>query len=164
VWVTATFPYIVLTILLIRGLSLPGAYQGISYYLSPKLSLLKETRVRNRALRYDKERRENKLSADDCIFFTAQSVSPVHPWTDRTHGERIFFIFHLHAFQSWAGDKDKKLEPAKNDFRPFFQNSLFYYYFFFTKQKLFWVKFLIFWLFWVLLLPMISVSFACKAC
>ncbi|XP_059477468.1 sodium-dependent noradrenaline transporter-like isoform X2 [Neocloeon triangulifer] len=45
VWITATFPYIVLSILLIRGLSLPGAYTGISYYLSPKLSLLKETRV-----------------------------------------------------------------------------------------------------------------------
>ncbi|KAJ8981917.1 hypothetical protein NQ317_008822 [Molorchus minor] len=43
VWVTATMPYVVLTILLIRGLMLPGALSGISYYLQPELSKLKET-------------------------------------------------------------------------------------------------------------------------
>ncbi|CAG9813539.1 unnamed protein product [Phaedon cochleariae] len=45
VWVTATMPYVVLTILLIRGLMLPGAISGISYYLQPELSKLKETQV-----------------------------------------------------------------------------------------------------------------------
>ncbi|XP_044263787.1 sodium-dependent noradrenaline transporter-like isoform X1 [Tribolium madens] len=45
VWVTATMPYVVLTILLIRGLMLPGAAMGISYYLKPELSKLKETQV-----------------------------------------------------------------------------------------------------------------------
>ncbi|CAH0550554.1 unnamed protein product [Brassicogethes aeneus] len=45
VWVTATMPYVVLTILLIRGLMLPGAISGISYYLHPELSKLKETQV-----------------------------------------------------------------------------------------------------------------------
>ncbi|KAK5648640.1 hypothetical protein RI129_003532 [Pyrocoelia pectoralis] len=45
VWVTATMPYVVLTILLIRGLMLPGSGKGISYYLQPKLSKLKETQV-----------------------------------------------------------------------------------------------------------------------
>ncbi|XP_049816938.1 sodium-dependent noradrenaline transporter-like [Aethina tumida] len=45
VWVTATMPYIVLTILLIRGLMLPGAISGISYYLHPELSKLRETQV-----------------------------------------------------------------------------------------------------------------------
>lgn len=33
VWVTATFPYLVLFILLIRGATLPGAWKGIVYYL-----------------------------------------------------------------------------------------------------------------------------------
>jgi len=123
VWVTATFPYIVLTILLIRGLSLPGAYQGISYYLSPKLSLLKETRVRNRAPRYDKERRENKLSADDCIFFTAQSVSSVHPWTDRTHGERNF-LFSLACFSKhWSSKQGRKAKASQILFQHLFQKS-----------------------------------------
>lgn len=45
VWVTATMPYVVLTILLIRGLMLPGAMKGIMYYLQPELSKLKETQV-----------------------------------------------------------------------------------------------------------------------
>ncbi|CAH1979962.1 unnamed protein product [Acanthoscelides obtectus] len=45
VWVTATMPYVVLTILLIRGLMLPGAISGISYYLQPELSKLRETQV-----------------------------------------------------------------------------------------------------------------------
>lgn len=44
-WVTATMPYVVLTILLIRGLMLPGAISGISYYLKPELSKLRETQV-----------------------------------------------------------------------------------------------------------------------
>lgn len=45
VWVTATMPYVVLSILLIRGLMLPGAMKGINYYLEPELSKLKETQV-----------------------------------------------------------------------------------------------------------------------
>lgn len=45
VWATATLPYVVLTILLIRGLMLPGAATGISYYLQPELSKLRETQV-----------------------------------------------------------------------------------------------------------------------
>lgn len=48
VWVTATMPYVVLTILLIRGLMLPGALEGISYYLKPELSKLKQTQVSSR--------------------------------------------------------------------------------------------------------------------
>ena len=45
VWVTATMPYFILSILLFRGLFLPGAGQGIIYYLSPDLSRLKHTQV-----------------------------------------------------------------------------------------------------------------------
>ena len=33
VWLTATMPYVVLTILLLRGLMLEGAVDGISFYL-----------------------------------------------------------------------------------------------------------------------------------
>ncbi|XP_077995733.1 sodium-dependent dopamine transporter-like [Glandiceps talaboti] len=45
VWFTATFPYLVLFILLIRGVTLPGARKGIEYYLIPTFSRLKSPQV-----------------------------------------------------------------------------------------------------------------------
>ncbi|KAK2101382.1 hypothetical protein P7K49_019048 [Saguinus oedipus] len=42
VYFTATFPYLMLVILLIRGVTLPGAYQGIIYYLKPDLLRLQD--------------------------------------------------------------------------------------------------------------------------
>ncbi|XP_071790445.1 sodium-dependent serotonin transporter-like [Asterias amurensis] len=40
VWVTATLPYICLIVLLIRGVTLEGAIDGIIFYLDPKWELL----------------------------------------------------------------------------------------------------------------------------
>lgn len=37
VYVTATFPYLVLTIFLVRGLTLPGATDGLQYLFTPKV-------------------------------------------------------------------------------------------------------------------------------
>lgn len=45
VWVTATAPYMILSILLVRGLFLPGASMGIKYYLSPRLEKLADPQV-----------------------------------------------------------------------------------------------------------------------
>ncbi|GBN80292.1 Sodium-dependent dopamine transporter [Araneus ventricosus] len=45
VWVTATAPYVILTILLFRGAFLPGAGQGVKYYLSPDVSKLLNSQV-----------------------------------------------------------------------------------------------------------------------
>uniref|UniRef100_A0A8I3WY59 Transporter n=1 Tax=Callithrix jacchus TaxID=9483 RepID=A0A8I3WY59_CALJA len=45
VYFTATFPYLMLVILLIRGVTLPGAYQGIIYYLKPDLLRLQDPQV-----------------------------------------------------------------------------------------------------------------------
>lgn len=42
---TATFPYAMLLILLIRGVSLPGAINGIIYYLYPDISRLSDPQV-----------------------------------------------------------------------------------------------------------------------
>ena len=46
VYFTATFPYAMLLILLIRGLSLPGALQGVVFYLLPDPSRLTDPQVR----------------------------------------------------------------------------------------------------------------------
>lgn len=36
VWITATMPYVVLLILLLRGVTLDGSLDGIKYYLYPQ--------------------------------------------------------------------------------------------------------------------------------
>lgn len=46
VYFTALFPYFLLAILLIRGVTLPGAGAGIEYYLKPDLDRLAESQVR----------------------------------------------------------------------------------------------------------------------
>ncbi|KAM3597470.1 uncharacterized protein V6R79_005061 [Siganus canaliculatus] len=45
VYFTAVFPYVMLAVLLVRGLTLPGAWQGVVYYLYPEVSHLAELRV-----------------------------------------------------------------------------------------------------------------------
>ena len=42
---TATAPYLLLTAILIRGVTLPGAVDGIKFYLTPDLSRLSDGQV-----------------------------------------------------------------------------------------------------------------------
>ncbi|XP_073319252.1 inactive sodium-dependent neutral amino acid transporter B(0)AT3-like [Pagrus major] len=45
VYVTATFPYLVLTIFLVRALTLPGATDGLQYLFTPDWNILMDPRV-----------------------------------------------------------------------------------------------------------------------
>lgn len=45
VYFTATFPLIMLIVLLVRGLTLDGALDGVVYYLKPDLNRLKDVQV-----------------------------------------------------------------------------------------------------------------------
>lgn len=45
VYFTATFPFAMLLVLLVRGLTLPGAGEGIKFYLYPDISRLEDPQV-----------------------------------------------------------------------------------------------------------------------
>lgn len=46
VYFTATFPFAMLLVLLVRGLTLPGAGEGIKFYLYPDITRLEDPQVR----------------------------------------------------------------------------------------------------------------------
>lgn len=45
VYFSATFPYAMLLILLVRGLSLPGALDGVQFYLMPDIKQIADAQV-----------------------------------------------------------------------------------------------------------------------
>lgn len=45
VYFTATFPYVVLTILFVRGITLEGALTGVMYYLTPQWDRILNAKV-----------------------------------------------------------------------------------------------------------------------
>ena len=50
VYVTAVAPYVILTVLLVRGATLPGAGSGILFYLKPDFNRILDPKVSRRSL------------------------------------------------------------------------------------------------------------------
>uniref|UniRef100_A0A3Q3A4Y7 Transporter n=1 Tax=Kryptolebias marmoratus TaxID=37003 RepID=A0A3Q3A4Y7_KRYMA len=48
VYFTATFPYVMMVVLLVRGLTLPGAMDGLAFYLYPEPARLADPQVGNK--------------------------------------------------------------------------------------------------------------------
>jgi len=55
VYFTTTFPYLVMTILLIRSALLEGSLLGIKYYLTPDWNRLKDAKVKDTYYTYESE-------------------------------------------------------------------------------------------------------------
>ena len=47
VFFTATFPYLLLLAFLVRGLTLPGAMDGINFFIKPQWDQMLESKVNN---------------------------------------------------------------------------------------------------------------------
>ena len=71
-YVTATSPYLLMTILLINGATLPGAAQGVKFYLIPDFQKIKEIQVRRPHTWLPEEQRH-----------TGNTTSYLTPWRSK---------------------------------------------------------------------------------
>lgn len=86
VYVTATMPYIILTILLVRGVMLPGAGMGIKYFITPDLAKLTNPQVIWFSV---------FLGAGTChSLFQQHFLNPVFHFARMTHSFRCLNVFY----------------------------------------------------------------------
>lgn len=71
VYFTASFPYLLLVIIFLRGVTLPGAWEGLRYYLTPDISMITEPDVRQSAVK--------PTASRSAFTYTTPSAAAAHP-------------------------------------------------------------------------------------
>lgn len=106
VWVTALAPYVVLIFLLIRGVTLPGAYEGIRYYLTPQWHKLKNSKV---CLSLHPSIHPPSTSSPSSHIHSTHPVSPNH--LNELQTNKI--LYQLMPVQSESGSTNAEFQFAK---------------------------------------------------
>lgn len=81
VYFCALFPYFLIGVLLIRGLTLPGAMTGISFYLTPNITKLADTTVWRDAGTQVKMKTKYTI-INVVLYIGLNRVSSTHPTMD----------------------------------------------------------------------------------
>lgn len=90
VYFTATFPYVVLTILFVRGITLEGALTGIMYYLTPQWDKILNAKVSG-------DKGWQVAGGQVVLRDTALTTSPLQVWGDAA--SQIFYSLGC----AWGG-------------------------------------------------------------
>lgn len=113
---TATFPYVMLLVLLIRGVTLPGAYDGIKFYLYPDISRLSDPQVGLDPLYLSSAGKQAKIISLLQKQIKGKSAAEVLPPTGKNSTEKCYscsFIVELQLFLFLCWDLT--LSPSLND-------------------------------------------------
>uniref|UniRef100_A0A183BPE1 Sodium-and chloride-dependent glycine transporter 2 n=1 Tax=Globodera pallida TaxID=36090 RepID=A0A183BPE1_GLOPA len=118
VYLTASFPYLMLFCLLMRGLSLPGASLGLEFYLKPDFSKLLESKVWVDAVTQVFFSYGLGVGALLCLYDVAKlfMFNAIYLWvvTDGTVSEKFKKLFRPDVDLVPKGDSDEEDELTMN--------------------------------------------------
>ena len=99
VYFTATFPYLVLFALFIRGVSLPGAWEGIKYYLKPDFIKMRNPAVSSVISKRSDWKNITRVDVDDSVGGHQRSQRLIGLATKRLTLKNLHVTSH--SLQKW---------------------------------------------------------------